>query len=346
MQRRSMRFALLAVALTATIVAVALVRNARTPRIYAFDGRTMGSTWSARVVGPADLDTAATRAAIEGKLAELDDALSNYRETAELYRFNHAPVGEPFAISTHLANVIRFGLELNRDSDGAFDPTVKPLVDLWGFGAAPPRTSLPRDDEIAAARARLGSAALIFAADGTALTRAADVNVDVDAIGPGYAADVVAALLTARKLPDHLVEIGGEVHVDGRRPDGSAWRVGIELPERARTGFQAVVALAAGGLSTSGDYRDYFEIDGKRYSHTLDPSTGRPVEHALTSVTVIADDTLEADGYATAVMVMGPERGMAWADAHGLPVYMLVRQADGTTAVKCNDRFAPFLRAQ
>jgi len=303
----------------------------------------MGSTWSARVVGPADLDAGATKSAIEAELAALDEALSNYRETAELYRFNHTPVGEWFNVSTHLANVVRFAAALNGESGGAFDMTVKPLVDLWGFGAAEPRAQQPSDAEIAAARARLGNAMVELSPDGTKIRRNADVNVDVDAVGPGYAADVVAARLSARGLPDHLVEIGGEIRVQGRRPDGTAWRVGIERPERARAGFEAVIALDAGGVSTSGDYRDYFEIDGKRYSHTLDPSTGRPVEHALTSVTVIAQDTLAADGYATAVMVMGPERGMAWADARALPVLMLVRDADGKTVERYNDRFARLL---
>src|SRR5262249_17355876 len=151
-------------------------------------------------------------------------------------------------------------------------------------GAAEPRTTLPSDAEVATARARLGNAMVELAADGTQMRRNADVNVDVDAVGPGYAADVIAALLSDRGLPDHLVEIGGEISVQGRRPDGTAWRVGIERPERARAGFEAVIAIDSGGISTSGDYRDYFEIDGKRYSHTLDPSTSSPVAHALTSV--------------------------------------------------------------
>ena len=330
-------------ALVVAIAAIALVRDARSPRIHAFDGRTMGSTWSARIVGPPNLDAAATKAAIEAKLAELDRDLSNYSDSAELYRFNRAPIGAWTPVSAHLANVIRFGLLLNREAEGGFDMTVKPLVDLWGFGAAEPRTTLPSDDEIAAARARLGSRALELSADGAELRRTADVNVDVDAIGPGYAADVIGALLSERGLPDHLVEIGGEIHVQGHRPDGSPWRVGIERPERARAGFSAVIALDAGGVSTSGDYRDYFEIGGKRYSHTLDPSTGRPVAHAMTSVTVIARNTLEADGYATALMVMGPERGMAWADARALPVYMIVRAADGATTERYNDRFKGLL---
>ena len=338
--------AILATVLIATFVAVTLVRDWRAPRIYAFDGRTMGSTWSARIVGPADLDAAATKTALEAKLVELDHALSNYSATAELYRFNHARVGAWVAVSEHLANVIRFGQGLNRDSDGAFDMTVKPLADLWGFGAAEPRASLPTDAEIAAARARLGSDELELSADGKALRRNADVEVDVDAFAPGYASDVIAAFLTDRGLPDHLIEIGGEIRVQGHRPDGSAWRVGIERPERARAGYQTVIAIATGGISTSGDYRDYFEVAGQRYSHTLDPATGRPVAHALTSVTVIADSTIEADGYATAVMVMGPERGMSWADAHRLAAYMLVRAPDGTTTTRYNERFAPYLVAQ
>ncbi len=157
---------------------------------------------------------------------------------------------------------------------------------------------------------------------------------------------MIASWLTARGLPDHLVDIGGELRADGHRPDGSEWRVGIERPVIERGNLEEVVVVSNCALATSGDYRTFVEIGGKRYSHTIDPATGRPVDHNLASVTVIAPSGLEADGYATALMVLGPDRGMAWADTRGLAVYMILREPDGTLNERYNAAFAPRLVAK
>lgn len=315
----------------------------RQPVIHALNGWTMGSTWSVRVVASPETDLLAVRSGLEAQLAELDRQLSNYRDDAELARLNRAPVGEWQPLSAHLAAVLRFGQQLHEQSGGAFDMTVKPLVNRWGFGAAEPRSTLPSAAEIAAARALAGSAQLAFSADGRQVRRTAAIAIDVDAIAPGYVADVLAAWLVAQGWPDHLVEVGGELRAGGQRPDGSAWRVGIERPQRDRGNVDQVIAVRAGGIATSGDYRDFVEIDGQRYSHTIDPVTGWPVTHALTSVTVIADTGLQADGYATALMVLGPDRGMAWANARRLPVFMIIRTANGERVERYNEAFAPYL---
>jgi len=298
--------------------------------MHDFKGHTMGSTWSARVVGPSDLDVFAVRTGIEARLEELDRQLSDYRDTSELFQLNRAPVNEWRNLPEHLGVVIHFGRQLHDNSHGAFDLTVKPLVNLWGFGAAEPRNTLPSDAEIAAARARLGNDRLEISEDGKQVRKLADVTIDVDAIAPGYALDVVAQWLDAQGLPDHLVEIGGELRADGRRPDGSAWRVGVERPVAEHGRIEHVVEVADCSVATSGDYRAFVEIAGQRYSHTIDPASGRPIHHDLASVTVVASTGLEADGYATTLMVLGPEDGMAWADARGLAVYMLVRGVNGT----------------
>ena len=312
-------------------------------QIHHFDGFTMGSTWSVRVVGPRQLDAMALRTGIESELGELDRELSGYRDAAELSQFNRTPVGEWRALPAHLRAVITFGRQLHDDSGGAFDVTIKPLVNLWGFGAAEPRLELPSEREIALARSRLGNDRVEMSADGEHMRRLADVTLDVDAIAPGYAADVIAAWLTARGLPDHLVDIGGELRADGHKPDGGAWRVGVERPVMARGDVEQTIAITNVGVSTSGDYRDYFEVAGRRYSHIIDPATGRPVEHDLTSVTVIAPSALAADGYATTLMVLGPERGMAWADARGLAVFMITRDAGGALQERYNVGFASLL---
>lgn len=339
-------FRLLPVAfIVAALLAVVIAGwyRAQQPVVHAIDGWTMGSTWSLRVAGPRDLDVVTLRTQLEAQLGELDRQLSGYRDNTALSRLNNAPVGEWVELPPHLGAVLRFGRQLHDDTDGAFDLTVKPLVNLWGFGAADPRSTLPTDAEIAAAKARTGARQLEISADGTRVRRLAAVGVDVDAVAPGYAADVLAGWLDAHGLPNHLVEIGGEMRAGGARPDGAGWRIGIERPVMARGDVGQVIAVHDGGVATSGDYRDFVEIAGQRYSHTLDPASGRPVTHDLASVTVIAPDGLAADGYATALMVLGPERGMAWAKARRLPVFMIIRTANGELAERYNEAFRPFL---
>ena len=326
------------------IAALAWYRHTQ-PTILAIDGRTMGSGWSVRFVAPGSADVAAVRAHLEEELAAIDLAVSGYRDDSALARLNTAPVGEWVDIPGHLANTLRFGLELWRDSDGAFDMTVKPLVALWGFGAATPRDSVPTDAEIAAARARLGSGQLEMSPDGQRARRLADIAIDVDGVAPGYAAGVLSEWMTANGYADHLVEIGGEMRASGHRPDGGGWRVGIEAPEMLRGRIEHVIAVSDTAVTTAGDYRDYYEIDGVRYQHILDPLTGWPVKHNLASVTVLAPGKLTADGYATAIMVLGPERGLQFADALGLPVLMILRAEDGSFSQRYNSRFAPYLAA-
>lgn len=323
------------------VTAFIVIQQGR-PVVHAIDGYTMGSTWSVRFVGGRDVDVDAVRAALEGELAELNRQLSGYQPDTELSVFNRSPIGEWQALPAHLAAVLSFGKQLHESSGGGFDMTLRPLVNLWGFGAAEPRTTPPSDAEIAAVLSGFGSRFLEAAPDGTRWRRTADVSVDVDATAPGYAADVLSSWLAGNGHPAHLVEVGGELRAEGVRPDGSAWRVGIERPVAERGFVEQVIAVSGTGVATSGDYRAFFEREGKRYSHTLDPTTGRPVEHALASVTVLAPTGMEADGYATAIMVMGPEKGMAYADSRALAVYMLVREADGFREVY-NGRFAPYL---
>jgi thiamine biosynthesis lipoprotein len=321
-------------------------RAQHAPHVHELDGFTMGSTWSVRVVGPRRLDVDAVRDGVESQLAELDRQLSGYRDVAELAQFNRTPVGEWRVLPAHLREVVVFGRRLHADSGGAFDITIKPLVNLWGFGSAEPRLELPNEQEIANARSRLGTDYIELSANGARMRRVADVTLDVDAIAPGYAADIIAAWLTARGLADHLVDIGGELRVDGHKPGGGAWRVGIERPVMARGDVEETIAVANVGVSTSGDYRDYFEVGGRRYSHIIDPATGRPVEHGLTSVTVVARSALAADGYATTLMVLGPERGMAWADALGLAVFMIVKDKNGALQEQYNAAFELLLVAR
>ncbi len=313
------------------------------PVVHAIDGYTMGSTWSVRFAGPARTDVDAVRTQLEQELAKLDLALSGYREDSALARLNTAPVGQWIDIPNHLMNVLLFGLELWRESDGAFDMTVKPLVALWGFGAAQPRYSVPTEAEIAVARARTGSDRLELAPDGHRARRLFDINVDVDGIAPGYSAGVLSSWLTLHGFPNHLVEIGGEMRASGLRPDGGGWRVAIEAPELARGHIERLISVTDTAVTTAGDYRDYFEVNGTRYQHIIDPVTGRPAKNNLASVTVLAPGKLTADGYATAIMVMDEEKGLVFAETHHLPVFIIVRGDDGKFYERYNESFASYL---
>lgn len=332
----------IALLLLSVLLAGYVLYRQHQPVVHAIDGYTMGSTWSVRFVGLRDVDVGAVRSTLELELEELNHQLSGYQPDTALSAFNRSPVGEWQSPPSHLRAVLDFGLLAHEETAGAFEMTIRPLVGLWGFGAAEPRTTAPSEAEIAGTVARIGSRFLERSPDGLQWRRNADVGVDVDAIAPGYAADVLSRKLASMGHPAHLVEIGGELVARGLRPDGTPWRVGIERPVPQRGVVEQVIAVSDVAIATSGDYRDYFEEDGVRYSHTLDPLTGRPVRHSLASVTVLAPTGMAADAYATALMVLGPERGLAFAQEHGLGIYLLLREGSGFREVY-NDRFRPYL---
>ena len=258
--------------------------------------------------------------------------MSTYRADSEVSRFNRAVPGEWFAVSADTAAVVATALEVHQGSGGAFDITVGPLVDLWGFGAGSKATDrVPSDAEVAAAAARVGSDALRVRADPPALFKSADREIDLSAIAKGFGVDRAALWLEGNGVANYMVEVGGEVRTRGRNPQGEKWRIGIEAPELLQQGHAiAAVALSGESVATSGDYRNYFEAGGRHYSHTIDPATARPVEHALASVTVVAADCKTADALATAIDVLGPDKGLAFAERENLAVYLLVRA--GATA--------------
>jgi thiamine biosynthesis lipoprotein len=240
--------------------------------------------------------------------------------------------------------VVATALEVHGRSAGAFDITVGPLVDLWGFGGGSKQFDrVPTHAEIAAAAARIGSAALEVRLDPPALLKHADREIDLSAIAKGYGVDRAALWLEGNGVVNYMVEVGGEVRTGGRNPQGRKWRIGIEAPELLQQG-RAITAMAISGesVATSGDYRNYFESGGRRYSHTIDPATARPVEHALASVTVVAADCKTADALATAIDVLGPDRGLAFAERENLPVYLLVRVGAGFES-RHSAAFGPYL---
>lgn len=303
----------------------------------------MGTRYNITVVNPpASVGKEALQQAIDEELAAVNNEMSTYIPNSELMRFNRSAVGKEVAISRHLAAIVAMSLDINQRSAGAFDITVGPLVNLWGFGPQPEPETTPSDEEIAALLALLGSDALLLERDPDRLTRKRPVELDLSAIAKGHGVDRVAAVLENRGVGNYLVEIGGELRTLGRNPKGHKWRIGIEKPVAAGSVVQVPVEISGRAMATSGDYRNYYERDGVRYAHSIDPRDGRPLQHRLASVTVIADSCAEADGLATAINVMGAEAGLQLAEREGLAVYMLVKSDKGFEPL-ASSAFQPYL---
>ena len=293
-------------------------------------GPAMGTTYSVVVPGlPAGVAPADVEAAIAEVLREADQHLSGWNSSGELVRINDSRSTDWLPISPQLLEVLREAAAVNRASGGAFDVTVGPLVRAWGFGAGAAEDAVtPSQPELDALRAQIGQDQLELREQPPALRKAEpELTLDLDGIVPGWAVDRIAVRLESLGVADYLVELGGEVRARGRSPVGRPWRIAIERPVPGQRRPLGVIELDALGVSTSGDYRDYREIGGRRVSHTIDPRTGRPVDHALAAVTVVHASAAAADAWSTALMVLGPDEGMALARRQGLAALFVTRGA-------------------
>ncbi|MBT8446065.1 MAG: FAD:protein FMN transferase [Gammaproteobacteria bacterium] len=298
--------------------------------LVTLDGATMGTQYQVKYLDDGLVDEARLRAEIDNRLAAINASMSTWIADSELSRLNAAPAGQAVPVSDELYEVLRAARRIHRQSGGAFDVTVGPLVNLWGFGPGDTPRARPDEAAVAAALERVGMARLKLDPDARTVTReTSGMYVDLSAIAKGYAVDEVAKLIAKHGLAGFMVEIGGEVRTHGVNAGGGPWRIGIETPLPGQRSVQRVVELEDTGFATSGDYRNFFEQDGTRYSHTLDPRTGYPVTHALASVSVRYAPTMRADAIATAMMVLGPIDGMRVAEERGWPVLMLIHDGEG-----------------
>lgn len=308
---------------------LAVAACTRAPQQMDIAGSTMGTSYSVRVVRPTHTE-AQLREAIETRLETVNDQMSTWRPNSEISRFNQDESGDWMTVSADFAAVTAKALDLGTLTEGALDITVMPLVDLWGFGPAFSTDALPSDEAIAALLPHVGADKVEVAAEHSTLRkRDPAVRIDLSAIAKGFGVDAVSELLTSLGYRDFLVEIGGEVRGSGRRADGKPWRVAVEKPTAGERAVQLIVPLHDAAIATSGDYRNFFEIDGHRYAHVLDPRTGRPPPNGVASVSVISADTTTADGLATGLMVMGVEAGLALAEREGLAVLYIRHSAEG-----------------
>jgi thiamine biosynthesis lipoprotein len=310
--------------------------------IISISGNTMGTTYHIKVVPNDRLpEPNLLQAEIDLALEKVNDQMSTYRADSELSRFNSSSFEETVTVSTDTAIVIKEAINLYQVTDGALDITLGPLVNLWGFGPDKRPTHIPSKEVITEAKARTGIEYLHV--DGNKLSKTkSDLYVDLSSIAKGFGVDVVAGILTKYQVDGYLVEIGGELSVFGNKMDGSAWRVAIEQPDVNDREVQQVIAPGDMAIATSGDYRNYYEEEGRQFSHLIDPRTGYPIDHRLASVTVLHKQCMVADGYATAMMVLGTEASLALAQREGLAIMLVEKQDEGFN-VFYSDTFKPYV---
>lgn len=293
-------------------------------------GATMGTRWQVRVPGLSDRDLMPVERVIRDVLDRIDREMSTWRADSDLCRFNHATAGAWVPLPPDLLAVLDAALSIAADSDGAYDPTVGALVDLWGFGPAPRRIAPPDPAAIAAARARTGWRRIALDAAGRRAFQPGGIALDLSAIAKGHAVDRLAETLDAMGFASHLVEVGGELRGRGAKPDGSPWWVAVERPPSAAS--ETLIALHGLSVATSGDYRRFFDWGGRRFAHTIDPRSGWAADRPV-SVTVVERQCMRADALATALAVLGPVAGPAFAEARGIAALFLARDGDGLAEI-------------
>ena len=300
------------------------------PELMVITGNTMGTTYRISVFRPpSGLAEETLKPAVDSLLEEINDQMSTYRPDSELSRFNSSASTEWFDVSSNTLRVLDAAQRTSELSGGAFDITVGPLVNLWGFGPIDASELPPPQTAIDKARAHVGYEQLSLRASPPGVRKQRpDIYVDLSAIAKGFAIDEVATRLREKGATSFLVEIGGELKAGGHKNE-TPWRVAIERPVAGERSAQQVMRLEDAAIATSGDYRNFFESDEQRFSHTIDPRTGRPIAHALVSVSVVAEDAMHADAMATALLVMGPSDGFALAGDMGLAAYFITRNETG-----------------
>lgn len=291
-------------------------------------GQTMGTQYSIKFRHPHGNEIASTtQEKINSNLDRINRSMSTYDSASELSRFNQQQSTEWTPVSTELFTVLEAALDIGRKSGGAFDITIGPLVNLWGFGPEFRSDQIPSDEKINHLRKQIGQDKLRLDQVNRSIRKLhPDVHIDMSAIAKGYAVDQIAQLLISNGIEHFMIEIGGEIRAQGHNAQGSAWRIGIEKPQPYIQTVHKILSIHNTALATSGDYRNFFEFDGKRLSHLIDPVTGWPIENHLVSVTVLAEQCMQADAWATALVVLGHNHGLRLAEKMGLPVLFLVNQ--------------------
>lgn len=318
------------------------------PRATVLEGKTMGTFWRVSLAGIEPDREAALREKIQAQLDGDDRLLSTWKNDSSLMQFNHSTSTDPWPVSDAMSDIVTLALRIGQHTQGAMDITVGPLVNLWGFGPDKQPVKTPSEADIAQAKTRIGLAHLrvLHTAGAQYLQKdIPDLFVDLSTVGEGYAADHLAHLMEQEGVSRYLVSVGGALVSRGNNPEGRPWRVAIQQPTDRENAVAAIVDINGHGISTAGSYRNYYELDGKRLSHVIDPASGYPIQHSLVSATVIAPTALEADGWDTGLMVLGPEKAKALALEQKLAVYLIIKEPKGFSTWM-SPQFITFLLTQ
>lgn len=322
--------------------ALILIGCSKAPEQVHLTGSTMGTYYSVKYLEQDGLPSSELiKAQIERRLSQVNNEMSTYQKDSELSLFNQTKKSAPFLISKNTKKVIEEAIRLNQLSKGALDITVGPLVNLWGFGPEGRPNKIPSKQDIETRRAQTGIEYLKL--DGNSLVKTnPDLYVDLSSIAKGFGVDFIADYLSSLAINNYLVDIGGELQLKGVNASGQPWKIAIEKPISGEQSVQEIIAPKDMAIATSGDYRNYFEQEGVRYSHTIDPKTAKPIAHRLVSVTVLDESCMTADGLATAFMVMGPEKALELANKENIPAFLIVKTDEGFQEI-ASTAFKPFL---
>ena len=316
-------------------------------KVVSIDGQTMGTTFSVRWVDQDDELVQLIRNKAGKALSTVNQQMSTYIPNSELSVFNALPADAQMDVSQPLASLVSQALTLSELSQGAFDVTVGPLVNLWGFGPNGRIDKAPSDDQIREVQAGIGYQNIAVLDSPARLQKFGQQYVDLSAIAKGYGVDQLASVLESEGITNYLVEIGGELRASGLKPDGTHWRIAIESPSTHERSVGKIINVKDTAIATSGDYRNFFEENGVRFSHTLNPKTGRPITHRLASVTVLRPTCAEADALATTLMVLGEHEGFEFAKQNGIAAYFLVKAELGDQFIEmATEEFEHFVQTE
>jgi thiamine biosynthesis lipoprotein len=353
MRKRRVRRASSRHGCAAPLFAAVLAIGASTVPARELHGDGLGSTWTVKIADPPRLDPAELQRGIQQRIDAVAHDLSRWDNSSALSALNAATNDNWYAIPDTLSTTLAFALHLAHDTNGAYDPTIAPLVDIWGFGPQGRRYSPPSADELSAARARVGWSHIELDLANHRARKPASTQLDLSSMQHGFAADQVAAYLQSINVKRYLIDVGRELRASGDAPEGHPWHVAIERPPPELTAAadaiptsggttassavtpsdaappMRVVALRDAGIATSGNYRYFFDYNGRRYSHRIDPRTGEPITHPLAAVTVIDPECMRADALATALTILGPDDGYDYAQRHGIAALFIIRTTQG-----------------
>lgn len=310
------------------------INNSAEKYPFSYSGPVMGTSFSIKASKiPEGVRAYSIELLIKRRLDNINQVMSTYVEDSELSILNNSESISSEFISPDLFKVISAAQEVSRLSDGALDITVGPLVNLWGFGPDKTNNATPSDQDIQQLLSKVGYKNIVLAKRLYSLKKKkSGITIDLSSLAKGYAVDEVAKILSQKGFTDYMVEIGGELQLKGKNLQGQKWRIAVEKPNADTRELQRVLSLTDTAMATSGDYRNFFEQDGQRFSHTIDPRTGYPITHKLASVTVLSDTTMNADAWATALMVLGPDEGYKIAEQQKLAVFLIIKTDQGFTA--------------